>query len=165
MLSQVGNVNHAWIRPVAAKEIRAILIRSILVALLILLVGALSCSIVTARTIRRPQLTLADRIDAEQRLWNLGYWAGQVDGDFDSASQHALVAFQKVERRARTGILTPIELTAIRVASRPSALHGKYFHVEIVVFQYRYTRPAMDAFEFRCSPQRNSVHSYQSERK
>lgn len=40
MLSQVGNVNHAWMWPVAAKEIGGVLIRSILAALLILLVGA-----------------------------------------------------------------------------------------------------------------------------
>jgi peptidoglycan hydrolase-like protein with peptidoglycan-binding domain len=39
---------------------------------------------------------------AEERLWELGYWAGPIDGKFDSASRQALIAFQKVEARMRT---------------------------------------------------------------
>jgi hypothetical protein len=72
-----------------------------------------------------------ERREAEQRLWDLGYWAGPVDGRFDSASRHALIAFQKVERRARTGNLTLTELNALRRASRPIARYGQYGHVEI----------------------------------
>jgi peptidoglycan hydrolase-like protein with peptidoglycan-binding domain len=79
----------------------------------------------------REELSSQDRIEAEQRLWDLGYWAGPVDGKLDSVSRHALIAFQKVERRARTGNLTLNELNALRNASRPTARHGHYGHVEI----------------------------------
>ncbi|HSE18806.1 MAG TPA: L,D-transpeptidase family protein [Pyrinomonadaceae bacterium] len=72
-----------------------------------------------------------ERLEAEQRLWDLGYWAGSVDGKFDSDSRHALIAFQKVESRTRTGKLTLDELVALRNARRPVPLHGRYAHVEI----------------------------------
>ena len=77
------------------------------------------------------ELSAQQKIEAEQRLWNLGYWAGPVDGKFDSDSRHALIAFQKVERRARTGRLTLDELNALRVATRPVPRYGRYPHVEI----------------------------------
>ena len=77
------------------------------------------------------QLSSEQKLEAEQRLWDLGYWAGPVDGKFDSASRHALIAFQKVERRARTGNLTLLELEALRNAIRPVARHSHYAHVEI----------------------------------
>lgn len=77
------------------------------------------------------QLSTNEIFEAEQRLSELGYWAGPVDGKFDSDSRHALIAFQKVERRARTGSLTQLELTALRQAKRPLARHTHYAHVEI----------------------------------
>ncbi len=79
----------------------------------------------------RQELGTAERLEAEKRLWELGYWAGPADGSFDSASRHALVAFQKVERRPRTGNLTLDELNALRNARRPMPRHGRYAHVEI----------------------------------
>ena len=78
-----------------------------------------------------PALGSQEILEAEQRLWDLGYWAGPVDGKFDSDSRHALIAFQKVERRARTGKLTLLELHALRNASRPVARQMLYAHVEI----------------------------------
>ena len=77
------------------------------------------------------ELSTQEKLEAEQRLWDLGYWAGPVDGRFDSDSRHALIAFQKVERRARTGKLTPDELNALRAATRPQPGHGRYPHAEI----------------------------------
>lgn len=61
------------------------------------------------------QLTLsAEEIrEAEQRLCDLGYWTGAVDGVLDEGSRHALVAFQKVEDRQRTAKLTADELQAL----------------------------------------------------
>jgi hypothetical protein len=82
-------------------------------------------------TISAQQLSSEERLEAEQLLWDLGYWAGPVDGKFDSDSRHALVAFQKVEARARTGKLTLNELIALRNASRPIPHHTRYAHVEI----------------------------------
>lgn len=77
------------------------------------------------------QLTAQEKLEAEQQLWNMGYWAGPVDGKFDSESRHALIAFQKVEGRARTGKLTPDELNALRAAARPQPRYARYPHVEI----------------------------------
>ena len=79
----------------------------------------------------RQKLGVEETLEAEKRLWELGYWAGPADGRFDSASRHALVAFQKVERRPRTGNLTWQELNALRNARRPMPHHGRYAHVEI----------------------------------
>src|SRR6188474_1933515 len=73
-----------------------------------------------ARTpIKRREIGITERRQAEQRLWDLGYWAGPVDGKIDSASRQALIAFQKVEGRARTGNLTSTEFNALMIASRP----------------------------------------------
>ena len=93
-----------------------------------------SCTDVVARkslSSLRQELGLEEQLEAEKRLWELGYWAGPADGRFDSASRHALVAFQKVERRPRTGNLTTEELNALRNASRPIPRFGTYAHVEI----------------------------------
>jgi lipoprotein-anchoring transpeptidase ErfK/SrfK len=78
-----------------------------------------------------PDLSSKEKLEAEERLWNLGYWSGPVDGKFDSNSRHALIAFQKVEARARTGKLTFNELNALRNASRPIPRYTAYAHVEI----------------------------------
>lgn len=69
--------------------------------------------------------------EAEQMLADLGYWAGPVDGKLDEASRHALIAFQKVERRTPTGKLTNKELAAIREASRPAAREKGFSHIEV----------------------------------
>lgn len=69
--------------------------------------------------------------EAEQRLSDLGYWTGPVDGLLDEGSRHALIAFQKVEARKPTGRLTPEELQALRVAKRPAPLESGYSHVEV----------------------------------
>ena len=78
-----------------------------------------------------PELSSQERVEVEQRLWDLGYWAGPIDGKFDSDSRHALTAFQKVERRPRTGKLTIAELNALRAAARPVPRHSGYAHAEI----------------------------------
>lgn len=77
------------------------------------------------------ELSTQQKLEAEQRLWDLSYWAGPADGNFDSDSRHALIAFQKVERRARTGKLSVDELNALRAAGRPRPWHTRYTHVEI----------------------------------
>jgi N-acetylmuramoyl-L-alanine amidase len=80
---------------------------------------------------KQPQPTKEAVFEAEQRLSDLGYWTGPVDGTLDSASQHAVIAFQKVERRERTGRLTNDELIALRAAERPGPREGAFAHVEI----------------------------------
>ena len=68
---------------------------------------------------------------AEKRLSDLGYWTGPVDGTLDAGSRHALIAFQKVEGRQRTGKLTRTELQALLSANRPLPKYSGYAHVEI----------------------------------
>lgn len=87
----------------------------------------------STQTRSNAQLTLsAEEIrEAEQRLCDLGYWTGAVDGVLDEGSRHALVAFQKVEDRPRTARLTANELQALRTANRPPALESGYTHIEI----------------------------------
>lgn len=81
---------------------------------------------------RTPQgVSFVQKLEAEKRLSELGYWTGPVDGNLDSAFRHALVAFQKVEGRARTGKLTVAELQALRAAARPLAREQDFAHVEI----------------------------------
>jgi lipoprotein-anchoring transpeptidase ErfK/SrfK len=84
-----------------------------------------------SKNIHAPELSSQEIAEAEQRLRDLGYWAGPIDGTFDSASRHALIAFQKIERRLRTGKLTLNELNALRAATRPVPRHSQYPHVEI----------------------------------
>ena len=73
----------------------------------------------------------ADVLLAERVLSELGYWTGPVDGRWDAGTRHALVAFQKVEGRKRTGRLDDDELTALRGAARPTPRENEGPHVEI----------------------------------
>ena len=70
-------------------------------------------------------------LEAERRLSDLGYWTGPIDGTLDSGSRHALIAFQKVEGRQRTGKLTRAELQALLSAQRPLPKYSGFAHVEI----------------------------------
>ena len=77
------------------------------------------------------RLSRADVKAAEQQLANLGYWTGKVDGLLDTASRHALIAFQKAEGRARRGRLTREEYAAILHAEPPLPREQHYAHVEV----------------------------------
>ena len=81
--------------------------------------------------VQRQELSLEIQLEAEQLLSSLGYWIGPVDGEFDADSRHALIAFQKVEGRPRTGRLTNDEVLAMRVATRPLPQRTGSAHVEI----------------------------------
>ena len=70
---------------------------------------------------------------AEQWLADLGYWAGPIDGVWDGASRHALIAFQKIQRAKPTGQLTRAEWNALSVATppRPRQTPGPHIEVDI----------------------------------
>ena len=80
---------------------------------------------------QRQELSMEERLEAEQRLSDLAYWTGPIDGTLDPAFRHALIAFQKVESRPRTGRLTKGELQVLRAASRPLPRQTGVAHIEI----------------------------------
>ncbi len=80
---------------------------------------------------RHASLTRAQTREAEQRLSDLGYWTGAVDGRIDAATRSALIAFQKWHGRPITGRLTPDELEAIGAGAPPTARESGYAHVEV----------------------------------
>jgi lipoprotein-anchoring transpeptidase ErfK/SrfK len=85
----------------------------VLVLMMILLCGV-SLSAQTAK--RPPRVSM---LEAETLLSNLGYWILTVDGRSDASTQHAIMAFQKVEGRKRTGVLSAADMNALRAAKRP----------------------------------------------
>ena len=82
---------------------------------------------------REASLTRAQIKGAEQRLNELGYWTGPVDGVFDPATRFALIAFQKWEGRSTTGKLTRDELDALRNSNAPAPRDPGYEHAEVDV--------------------------------
>lgn len=71
-------------------------------------------------------------LDAEKLLSERGYWIISIDGKKDASTFHAITAFQKVEGRKRTGILTATELAAIAASARPGAFFPiSSAHIEI----------------------------------
>lgn len=86
---------------------------------------------VTADTKKQNEMKPEEVMEAEERLSNLGYWTGPKDDKFDGATRHAMIAFQKIEGRKRTGTLTADELIALRSARRPQPRETGFAHVEI----------------------------------
>jgi lipoprotein-anchoring transpeptidase ErfK/SrfK len=82
---------------------------------------------------KQPARTLSEQEISEARelLDQLGYWINLDVMGHDVSLRHALIAFQKIESRQRTGVLTIEELEALRVAQRPQALETGYQHIEI----------------------------------
>jgi len=77
------------------------------------------------------EMKAAKNQEAEQILSSLGYWITKVDGKYDDSTRQGVIAFQKVEGLKRTGMIDGKVLTALRLASRPTAKHGGPAHVEI----------------------------------
>src|SRR5262245_28658647 len=95
-------------------RLRAMLSKKLFVILLIFLCCSASLSAQTKK--RPPRISM---LEAETLLSNLGYWILTVDGKSDASTQHAIMAFQKVEGRKRTGVLSAADMKALRVAKRP----------------------------------------------
>ena len=78
------------------------------------------------------QKTRQEILDVEQRLSDLGYWIVKVDGRRDDSTRQAILAFQKVERRKRTGVMSAADMEALRNAARPIAKYPQGpAHVEV----------------------------------
>ncbi|HQR34005.1 MAG TPA: L,D-transpeptidase family protein, partial [Blastocatellia bacterium] len=76
-------------------------------------------------------LTAKDQRSAEQKLAELGYWTGKVDGQWDVASRNALIAFQKVERLKPSGQLTRTIFDQLLAANRPVPREAGVAHIEV----------------------------------
>ena len=87
----------------------------------------------TVKKSRRPAQTLSASETSEVRelLDRLGYWVDPDAKGKDASLRHALIAFQKIEGRNRTGVLTREELEALRVAQEPKALETGHPHIEV----------------------------------
>jgi lipoprotein-anchoring transpeptidase ErfK/SrfK len=70
---------------------------------------------------------------AETLLTDRGYWVTTPDCIKDSSTTHAVIAFQKVERLKRTGILNEELIARLRNASRPLPRHTGSSHIEVDV--------------------------------
>ena len=68
---------------------------------------------------------------AKQKLAELGFWTGPVDGRWDEAARQALVAFQKSEWRKPTGRLTRAELREVMRGYPPAPRETGALHVEV----------------------------------
>jgi len=73
--------------------------------------------------------------EARELLDQLGYWVNLDAEGNDVSLRHALIAFQKIEGRERTGVLTIRELEALRVAQAPQLLETGYPHIEIDLYR------------------------------
>lgn len=119
------------------QTLRVVGLRSWTIFLILLFVALsiLADEVIQARGLSRrsvaQEVSFDEILAAEQRLSELGYWTGPVDGTLDSGSRHALIAFQKVEGRQRTGKLTRAELQALLLAQRPLPKYSGYAHIEI----------------------------------
>jgi peptidoglycan hydrolase-like protein with peptidoglycan-binding domain len=67
----------------------------------------------------------------QRRLAELGYQVHEADGQFGSETHHAVVAFQKVNRLGRDGVVGPVTRKALERPRAPSPRSRKAdFHVE-----------------------------------
>jgi lipoprotein-anchoring transpeptidase ErfK/SrfK len=82
-----------------------------------------------------PGLSEEEIREARELLSALGYWVNLDMVGQDASLRHALFAFQKVEDRRRTGILTTEELEALRQARRPLARESGEAHIEVDLFR------------------------------
>jgi N-acetylmuramoyl-L-alanine amidase len=102
-----------------------------LVLLLIFLACAPEADLNAQTSAPKNKTGKAQILEAETILANLGYWILKVDGVADASTRHAIIAFQKVEKRKRAGVLNEAELSAMRSASRPNPKFTGEAHIEV----------------------------------
>lgn len=104
------------------------------VALSFAILLALSAASVRAAGAEPVGSDRVDMLQIETLLSGLGYWITKVDGVTDASTYHAIMAFQKVEGRKRTGKISSADMEVLQFSRRPT---GKFVtgttHVEIDV--------------------------------
>lgn len=78
-----------------------------------------------------PPLSAAEVKAAQSRLVELGYWAGAEHGPWDATWRQALTAFQKVEWRKPTGVLTRADWEAMLRTNPPMPRETGPAHIEV----------------------------------
>jgi lipoprotein-anchoring transpeptidase ErfK/SrfK len=99
-----------------------------------LLVPAAAYAAKTGKPAPARPLTKEETRQAEQKLKELGYWTGPVDGVWDTTTRHALVAFQKVSGAKPRGILTRAEYNALTMGIPPlprDQKNGRHVEVDL----------------------------------
>lgn len=114
---------------------------AVALALLVLVIAGLAQSSEQSNERQSPPVKKSKRsartlsgseiLEARALLDQLGYWVSVGGKRKDDSLRHALIAFQKIEGRKRTGVLTIEELEALRVAQKPQAFETGYPHIEI----------------------------------
>jgi N-acetylmuramoyl-L-alanine amidase len=78
-----------------------------------------------ASSAARPSLQVGSRGSAvlalQERLAALGYWLGEVDGQFGDLTRQSVVALQKVAGLSRDGICGPLTWSRVRAGILPRA--------------------------------------------
>lgn len=67
-----------------------------------------------------PNPAAADVMAVEQKLSQLGFLVGNVDGQLDGATKHGITAFQKWEGLERTGVLDAATVSRMQSAQKPT---------------------------------------------
>lgn len=83
------------------------------------------------KTAAKPAVTAEEIAEARTLLTTLGYWLDTTATEIDASLRHALIAFQKIEGRKRTGNLTKDELAVLRTAQSPAPRDSETSHIEI----------------------------------
>jgi len=68
---------------------------------------------------------------AEQRLSEIGYWAGATKDKTAERTRYVVLAFQRVEGRSQTGKLDAADIEALSTAARPAPRETGYAHIEV----------------------------------
>jgi hypothetical protein len=101
----------------------------------LLLIGAISSTALgntdKRKRARARQLTRVELKQAEQRLAEMGYETGPVDGVIDDRTRNGIILFQKWEERKVSGRLARDDFDAIMAASAPQPKDEGYSHVEV----------------------------------
>jgi peptidoglycan hydrolase-like protein with peptidoglycan-binding domain len=69
--------------------------------------------------------------ELQQRLSDLGFWLGEIDGHYGQLTRQAVMAFQKAEGLDRDGVAGPDTRGKLPTASRPTPRTAEGDHIEV----------------------------------
>jgi peptidoglycan hydrolase-like protein with peptidoglycan-binding domain len=69
--------------------------------------------------------------ELQQRLSDLGFWLGEIDGNYGQLTRQAVMALQKAEGLTRDGVTGPQTRRQVPTASRPTPRTAEGDHIEI----------------------------------